>query len=180
MTLRGLVRTGQRTTWAAVMVIMVACTGAATPAASPSRGSGGSMLPSPSASAVPVMGTVTLADDGCTFSASAGVDAGPVRLVMLNEADGQFDVDLWRIDDGHGFDEFVAHVAEEMRRTEAGEAPLGHPTFARLVAEASADAGSEAELEADLPAGTYAVACILFAESSVPGGYWAGGPIEVR
>jgi hypothetical protein len=125
------------------------------------------------------LGTVTLSDDGCRHEGQVEAEAGPVRIAMVNEAGGQFDVDLWRLDPEHGYDEFAAHVADEMQRIQGGDPPLGHPAFADLIAEASADVGSVATLEADVDVGTYAIACILLDLRSEPSGIWSVGPIHV-
>jgi hypothetical protein len=125
------------------------------------------------------LGTATLTEDGCRLEGQARAGIGPVRIAMVNEAGGQFDVDLWRLDTEHEYDEFAAHVAGEMQRIQGGDPPLGHPAFADLIAEASADVGSAATLEADVDVGTYAIACILLDSRSEPSGIWSVGPIHV-
>lgn len=169
----------RRAAWIGPLLMTVGCGSASTATVSPPSESGSPTPSYPPGSPVPV-GTVTLEGDGCTFDGPSDLDAGSVRLVMVNESAGRFDADLWRLHDGHGYDEFAALIAEEMRRAEAGEGSLGHPTFASLVAESSASAGSEAVLDVGLTSGTHAIACILFISSSDVGGIWAVGPLEVR
>ena len=179
MMFRHRARVGTRATLVAVMAFAGACTGGSTPSASPAAASGLPASPSESTPVVHLMGTATLTEDGCRLDGPGQVDVGLVRVVMVNEAGGQFDVDLWRLDAGHAYDEFAAHVADEMQRLQAGDPPLGHPAFADLVAEASAAAGSAADLDADLDRGTYAIACILLDARSVPSSFWSVGPIRV-
>jgi hypothetical protein len=129
----------------------------------------------------PDVGTasVTLSDAGCELVAPSEVAAGPFELAMSSETSGRFDVDLWRLSDGHDYEELAEHIAEERRRSQSGEAPLGHPGFATLVAEASAEEDSSGELQAQLEPGTYGLACIHFPTDDRPGALWAAGPIEV-
>ena len=170
---------GRRVAWVGTLCIAVGCGSASTATVSPASESRSPTTPSSPPGSPVSVGTVTLSDDGCALDAPSVLDAGPVGLAMVNEAAGRFDVHLYRLHDSHRYDEFAAHVAEEMRRAEAGEAPLGHPTFASLVAESSAGPGSEAELDVGVTSGTYAIGCILFTLSSDPL-IWAVGPLEVR
>lgn len=160
-------------------LIVAACTAGPLGAESPAPASGSTTPPSPAATLVPHAATVTLVDGGCRLDGSELADEVPIRLVMVNEADGQFDVDLWLLDAGHAYSEFASHVADEMGRLEAGDPLLGHPDFADLVAEGSTAIGSVGDLEADVTAGTYAIVCILLDASSVPSGISAVGPIRV-
>ena len=153
----------------AIVLVAAACESAATSA-------------SPSEPAAPSVGparlTAILGASGCEVEGGTEAVAGPVVIGLENGTDGRFDLDLWRIDDGHEYAELAAHIAEEMRRTEAGEEPLGHPTFADLVAETSAE-GASGELRVDLEAGTYGFACIYFATPEAPSAFWAAGPLVV-
>lgn len=162
-------RQGPSTLGALVIgVIVAAC---ATPSGS---------TPSPSiASSGPLHATVTLTDDGCEYDGPAEVAAGPMVIDLVNATSGQFDLDLWRLNDGHTYDELVAHVAEEMRRQEAGEPPLGHPTFAELVGEATAEESAEGELQMALESGTYGMACIFFPAPEVLGAIFTAGTLLV-
>lgn len=147
-------------------VIVVAC---GTPVAA---------TPSPESSAALGLprGTVTLTEDGCEYDGPAEVASGPMVIAMVNATSGQFDLDLWRMDEGHTYDELTAHIAEEMRRQEAGEPPLGHPTFAELVGEATVEESAEGEPQMVLEPGTYGMACILFPAPEVLGAIFAAGP----
>lgn len=127
------------------------------------------------ASPGPPRGTVTLTEDGCAYEGPAEAAAGPMVIATANATSGQFDLDLYRMDGGHSYDELVAHIAEEMRRQEVGERPLGHPTFAQLVGEARAEASADAELQVALEPGVYGIACIFFPAPEVFGAIFAGG-----
>lgn len=165
----------------AIVLAVAACESAATsaPPTQPQPSSGpASPSQAPAPSVEPARLTVTLGESGCDVEGETGPMAGPLVIVLENGTDGRFDLDLWRIDDGHEYAELAAHTAEEMRRIEAGEEPLGHPTFADLVAEASAE-GASGELRADLEAGTYGFACIYFATPEAPSAIWAAGPLVV-
>lgn len=172
------VRIGAVVSWMAGLIV-AACTAAPLVGESRAPASGINAPPSPAATVVPHVATVTLVDGGCRLDGPELADEGAIRLVMVNEADGQFDVDLWRLDAGHAYGELASHVAEEMGRLEAGDPLLGHPVFADLIAEGSTAIGSVGDLEADVTAGTYAIVCILLDASSVPSGIWAVGPIRV-
>jgi hypothetical protein len=123
--------------------------------------------------------SVTLDDTDCTLAGDSELPAGPVEIHMDNATDGQFDLDLWRLQEGHSYDELVAHIDEEMRRIEAGEPPLGHPDFADLIAESTAATGADGELRTDLLAGTYGFACIYFPSTDDLGAIRSAGPLEV-
>ena len=120
---------------------------------------------------------VILGDSTCQLEGAMEVAAGPLTIGLVNETDSRFDLDLWRLNDGHQYDELATHVAEEMRRIQAGEEPLGHPDFAELVAEATAD-GASAELRTNVTAGTYGFACVSFATPAGPTALWAAGPLR--
>lgn len=92
---------------------------------------------------------------------------------MVNDADGQFLLHLWRLNEGRDYGEFAAHIGEEMRRIEAGEEGLGHPDFASLVAESESG-----ELSTTITPGIYGFACIKFLTSGDRDGIWAVGPLE--
>jgi hypothetical protein len=104
---------------------------------------------------------------------------GQLRVEMSNQTNRQFDLDLYLLDEGHPYEESAGHVDDERARDEAGEPPLGHPTFATLVAEASAEGEPSGQLRTDLAVGTYGMACILFDQPGSLGGIWPVGPLVV-
>lgn len=128
--------------------------------------------------AAPTTATVTLSESGCAYQGPAEMPVGKVAISLVNETNGQFALDLWLMNEGHAYDELSAHIAEEQRRAEAGEPGLGHPGFATLTGEATAEAGTGGELAGSLAEGTYGLACIRFGPDSV-GGIWSAGPFTV-
>jgi N-acetylneuraminic acid mutarotase len=126
-----------------------------------------------------VVGGVTLATDGCQYTGPTELPAGDVTFRLRNKTSGQFDLDVYLLDAGHDYEEFAAHIDEERRRGEEGEPPLGHPAFATLLAESTAEEGINSELVTDVAVGAYGMACIYFDQPGSLGGIWAAGPITV-
>lgn len=161
---------------AILAVVLAAC---GTPGSSTTAPPSGSPPATASSSAAPLQLSVTLDDTACALEGDSELPAGPVAIHMDNATDGQFDLDLWRLQDGHSYDELVAHIDEEMRRITSGEPPLGHPDFADLVDESTAAAGMDGELRSDLLPGLYGFACIYFQSTDVLGAIRPAGPLEV-
>jgi hypothetical protein len=111
---------------------------------------------------------VTVTESGCAFAGGSEFTAGPFTIRMVNPTEGQFDIDLWLFDAGATYTDLVNHIAR-------GEDV--YPDFATLVAEKTAPAEAAIELTTELDAGTYAIACILFAGEDV--GLWPVGPFTV-
>ena len=128
------------------------------------------------AEASPV-GTFALARSGCSYDGPAALAAGEATFTLASQG-GSADFDLWLMEDGHAYEELAAHIDAERRRSERGQQPLGHPTFATLVAEGSTDPAGEGTLTTALDAGLYGAACIRF-EGSTPG-LWVAGPFTVE
>lgn len=126
-----------------------------------------------------VVGGVTLTTTGCEYAGPSEMPAGELTFRLRNKTTGQFDLDVWLLEAGHEYDELAAHIDEERRRATAGEPPLGHPTFATLVGEATAETDSTTDLVTNVGVGTYGLACALFAGDGGFGGIWAAGPIRV-
>lgn len=178
---RGRAAAGRGPGRAAPLVIGLLLVACGTPVGgSPSAQGSASAPPSSSAAASPsASAIVTLTADGCEYDGPMVLPSGSLAMELLNERGGQFDVDLWRLDEGHEYEKLTSHIAEEVRRADAGEPPLGHPSFADLVAEASALEGQGGRFEAALTPGTYGLACIFFREPERWGGMWPVGPIVV-
>lgn len=139
-------------------------------------GCGGAQVPSEPAGEP--IGTFTMTDAGCAYVGAAEARSGPVMIGLDNQSSAQFDADLWRLQEGHGFDELAAHAAEEQRRSREALPPLGHPSFATLVAEQSVTI-QRGSVTAYLSPGTYGLACIRFVDE-VPVDIWAAGPFSIR
>lgn len=107
----------------------------------------------------PSVGDFALSDAGCAYQGQQKITGrGSVSLSNKTANQGQFD--FWRLNAGHAYSEFVAHIKEEQRRIQAGEPGLGHPQFATLITtETVAPQGTKSLVLPTEPA-TYAMACI--------------------
>ena len=132
----------------------------------------------PTASVQTSIGPVVLSDNGCTFAGPSQIGSGRVAMKMTNQTKAQFNLDLWKLDEGHTFSELDAHIKEEQRRAAAGEPELGHPSFAALLAQESVASGTEVKNISTLTPGTYGFVCIAFVTSG-PGAIWLAGPLSV-
>jgi hypothetical protein len=128
------------------------------------------------------VGTVVITEADCTFQPSADqLRPGAAELSVTNNTDGVAGVHLWRIIDGHTYDELAAHVAEEVRLAQAGEPGLGHPDFVADLVEVVADAGNSASATGTLRVATYGLVCARLSETaSQRGPFKTIGPIEVK
>lgn len=111
----------------------------------------------------------------CTYEGPPTIAEGQATFTLVSRG-GTADFDLWRLNEGHAYEELVAHIDEEVRRSEEGLPGLGHPTFATLVAEATTDPQGDGTLTASLDAGEYGMACIRFGSD---GAFTAAGPSGV-
>lgn len=152
----------------ASMTAVISCAGSGGPIAT---------LQSPSPNAARI-GPLTLSDGGCTYAGPPQIASGPVTLRMTNEAKLQFNLDLWKLNQGHTYAELVAHIKEEQRRAAAGEPELGQPTFAALIDQESVASGTATKNISTLTSGTYGFVCIAFGTSG-PGAIWVAGPLVV-
>ena len=151
---------------AASVAALLSCTGTA-----------GSPAATTSATATSI-GPLVLTDKGCTYQGPAQVKPGSVALQMTNETKVKFNLDVWRLNDGHTYAELAAHIKEEQRRAATGEPELGHPSFAGLFDQESLASGTETKTIRALTPGTYGFVCIAFAKQG-PGAIWVAGPLVV-
>lgn len=117
------------------------------------------------------IGTVSITSSECTLDVrDKPIAFGELTLTVVNETSAEAVVQVLMIHDGYSFDELVAHVEEEIRRDEAGEAPLGHPpsSQATIVADTGLlEAGESTSTEVDAgEPGNYAVVCFRHQESA--------------
>lgn len=119
-----------------------------------------------------------LLDTGCSYQGVGESKVGPTVIHLVDQSKYQFNLDLWRLDDGHEYSELVSHVNEERRRFASHEPSLGHPTFAELVAQGTAKIGGSADLQVNLTAGVYGFVCIPFG-GDVPVSIWLAGQLKV-
>jgi len=156
---------------AASMIIVTSCGDSTGPTAT---------LPSPNATPPPAtqIGPLVLSDRGCTYAGPAQIGAGPAALKMTNETSMQFNLDIWKLIEGHAYAELDAHIKEEQRRAAAGEPELGHPSFATLVDQESVRSSTETKIISTLMPGTYGFVCIAFGTQG-PAAIWPAGPLSV-
>lgn len=133
---------------------------------------------SPSPPRAVVIGPLVLSEQGCAYAGPAQIGSGRVALTMTNQTSVKFNLDLWKLDEGHTYGELDAHIKEEQRRASAGEPELGHPSFAALIVQESVASGTEVKNISTLAPGTYGFVCIAFATSG-PGAIWLAGPLNV-
>lgn len=152
---------------AVVLVLLLAGCGADDGAAAPSpdRANGG---------------TLTLATAACGFEPGAHpIPAGPVTFTVENRIEVLGVVNIARLE-GASFQEFAAHVAEELRLAKAGEPGLGHPSYAVPISDVLVDPGETAKLTATLDPGTHALQCgRVYGEVGELRPAMAIGPVEV-
>lgn len=110
------------------------------------------------------VGTVSITNSECTLDTrNEPVASGDFTLTVVNETSAEAVAQVLIIHDGYSFEELGAHIEEEIRRAQSGQAPLGHPpsSQATIVADTGlVEAGESTSLELDAaePA-TYAVVC---------------------
>jgi hypothetical protein len=128
-------------------------------------------------SPAPVVGVYTLSGSGCGYQGQATAGAGHGSVTLSNKSATGAHFDLWRLDAGRTYAEFLAHIQEGQRRFQAREPELGHPTFASLSTSTSVAAGASQPLALPSQAGTYGMACIPW--NNGPTGIFAAGPLAL-
>lgn len=121
--------------------------------------------------------SLTLTETGCQYDGPGEVPAGETAVFISNKTGATFRMDFWLLRDGHEYEELVSHIDDERRRSEAGEPPLGHPSFARMVLQGEAEPGETVGVVFDADPGVYGAACIRFEDE--PTAIWAAGPTRV-
>lgn len=118
------------------------------------------------------LGTLTITGTECSLDVVEGqISQGVLSMSVANDSSVPGAADVFMILEGYSFDELVAHVEEEARRAEAGEAVLGHPSSA-LARYASSGTGlleagesTAIEVDAEEP-GDYAIVCVRYHEEA--------------
>jgi len=128
------------------------------------------------------LGTVTLSPSECSLEAAGGpIAAGRVSVTARNDTNDLAVFHMWRIADGHTFEEFAGYIAEERQLAERGEPGLGHPGFVEDLIETVLEAGEAGTITGAVRAGTYAIVCIpMFPQAGEPRPFGIVGPVEVR
>jgi hypothetical protein len=114
----------------------------------------------PTTSSTAPLGVFSLSDSGCSYEGKATVssESGTIRLSNKSGTEAHFD--FFKLNQGHSYLELVAHIEEAERRRVAGEAELGHPTFATFSSSTTVTAQGSVTLPIPKSAGTYGMVCI--------------------
>lgn len=127
-------------------------------------GCGGSSPTATTQASPRVIAEIRQTRDDCSLTPASGrITPGLVAISVLNDGGGEAGVDVWRIPEGHTYDEVVAHVREERRLAEAGQPGLGHPSFfmgSSPSIRAEPRTAHSRTVSGELKAGTYAIICI--------------------
>lgn len=170
------------TLFAIVVLLSTSCAGDEldSAAASPSVSSATSGTASSSPNAEPiVVGTVTIAQDGCTLDMGGSVIAGEVAFDVENTTDGLGAANVAELVGGT-FRDLKRHIHEEVRLAEDGRPGLGHPDFAVPLFEILVDAGGSGTMSGTLDPGAYALTCAkVFETVGELRPLAALGPVEV-
>jgi len=103
----------------------------------------------------------TLTDDGCTYESDTSPDEGTFTIDIDNTTKFFGAFALARLSDGKTIDDLQPYPEKAPRRfatTGALPAPP-FPGFYEQVVRSGVEAGQDGDLQADLPAGTYALMC---------------------
>lgn len=157
----------------AVLLLAAACGGDEAPAVSPEADPA-----TATASDAPTGVEVSFDRSACSYEGPDVIAPGPVTF-SLSTRPAPADFNLWMLDEGHPYEEFAAHIAEEVERAEQGQPPLGHPAFATLIGETTTDEAGVGTIEVQLEPGDYGMACIRFPEGGRQGAFAGAGPIVV-
>ena len=145
---------------------------AALAACGPAQTTSASTTPS-----VALWGVFTLTDSGCGYEGNDIVSARRGTITLSNKISNEAHFDFFRLNQGHNYAELVAHIQEEERRRLAGEAELGHPTFATLSSSTTVAAHVNQSLQIPETAGSYGMVCIRW--NLGPLRMFAAGPLTV-
>ncbi len=133
------------------------------------------------------VGTVTVLPDRagssstCTLDRDAGpVSTGRVSVTAANETDGLAGFHMWRIADGHTYEEFAAHIQRERQLTLANKPFLG-PRYTDLssLIQIELQAGESGTMSGVARPGTYGIVCAKDFTKSRFGVFALVGPVEI-
>jgi len=165
---------GRKPVWQSLSILLVlGFTACGTAAGEPS--------PQPTATEEPgVLGTITRTGSECNLDLAADpVRAGKVEITVVNDTDALTTVDMWRITEGHSFQEFAGHIAQERQLAENGELGQGAPAYVDDLQQFVILGGEADTRVKTLAPGTYGVVCYReFPEVGLRP-YTLIGPIEV-
>jgi hypothetical protein len=108
--------------------------------------------------------TVTLSNTDCVLNANGSIEAGPIIIKATNNTDDFAEFDIWRIPEGHSFDEFEKAIQEAKEQAEAGLEGNPHPAYLSYAKDyfmniAALQAGETRDKKGDVVPGTYAIVC---------------------
>lgn len=129
---------------------------------------------------------VTVTKSECTLNPTPGpINPGDITLIAHNETEAEAGVHLWgQLGAGHTFEDFAAHIEEEIRLTDIGEDFIGPPGwFGNLIPgdpeEATMPAGETRTFTGIATAGTYGVVCARTLDDLGMRVVGYAGPIEI-
>ncbi|MGH2629447.1 MAG: hypothetical protein ACRDHI_02660 [Actinomycetota bacterium] len=127
------------------------------------------------------IGTVKISEAGCTGVLPGHVEAGQLSVAAINETDGLAGFHMWRIADGHTYEQFAAHIRKERGRTLANQPSLGprHTDMSSLI-PIELEAGESGTMTGIAQPGTYGIVCARDFKESRFGVSDLVGPIEVE
>lgn len=131
----------------------------------------------PTTSSTTPLGVFSLSDSGCSYEGKATVSSEGGTIRLSNNISTEAHFDLFKLNQGHHYLELVAHIQEEERRRLAGEAQLGHPTFATLSSSTTVSAHGSQTLPIPASAGSYGLVCIPW--NLGPLRMYSAGPLTV-
>lgn len=129
------------------------------------------------------IGTATLTSlTDCKFEPAAALTPGEWSLTATSNLPEPHagTVELFRVEPGHTFDEFAAHIDEEVRRAGAGAPALGPPDWTTHLFGVEVQAGETGSANGSLGTGIHAIICTVVVDT--PGDFRPVeiiGPIEI-
>jgi len=104
--------------------------------------------------------SLTYSGSSCALDGEeAPIAAGAVPLSVNNQTDADAEFHLWRVADGHSYEEFKDYIDEEARLAKSAADGLGPPSYAVGLVIITAPPGtSDRKLNIFTP-GTYAIVC---------------------
>ncbi len=122
---------------------------------------------------------LTVSGTSCAYDGPTEISAGTVTIEIVNQTGQAVDIDVWKLDEGRAYEEFVAHLDEEMRLMEADQPGLGPPSWVSGRSEITVETETGSQ-DVTMDQGTWVFACIPFDPAAdEPTGIFPAGPVEV-
>jgi len=146
---------------------------------SPSRQVRPSPSPTPTSLVqAPSAGTVLFSGSACAYKGPPRIWVDHVSVALSNQTARDAHFDFLRLNQGHSYLEFAAHIREEQQRSQAGQSSLGYPDFATFLFTDVIKPQETQSLYLPTDVATYVIACIPWNDSQ-PAGIFAAGPVTV-